>query len=141
MTTSPVALKAITLHRPWPWAIFCIDADSELKDVENRTWHPPAELIGQRIAIHAGKKRDQAGREFIRRLGYDCPDDGPEYPLGIVGTVRLTGTMEPIQTTRKHRALFSKWYMGRVGWMIADPLKLESPLECRGLRRRAGSDR
>jgi len=126
----PPVIKAVTLHRPWPYAIFHLG-----KDVENRTWHPPGALIGQRIAIHAGKTWDQAGLEFIRRLGYDCPDDGTEHPLGIIGTVRLTGTMEPVRTTRKHQALFSKWYMGRVGWMIADPRKLAAPLTVSGKQR------
>lgn len=125
----------MTLHRPWPWAIFCIDPGDEPKDLENRTWRPPGALIGQRVAIHAGKTWDQSGLEFIRRLGYDCPDDGPEHPFGIIGTVRLTGTMGPIETTKKHRALFSKWYMGRVGWLITDPVKLESPLACSGKQR------
>lgn len=42
-------MKALTLHSPWAWAICYLG-----KDVENRTWQPPAAMVGQRIAIHAG---------------------------------------------------------------------------------------
>ena len=43
-------MKAITLYPEWAWAICRLG-----KQVENRTWRPPANLLGERIAIHAGK--------------------------------------------------------------------------------------
>ena len=43
-------MKALTLHQPWATLI----ADS-VKNIETRSWRPPQTLIGQRIAIHAGK--------------------------------------------------------------------------------------
>lgn len=43
-------MKGLTVIQPWPWAI-CYWG----KPVENRTWAPPAALIGERFAIHAGK--------------------------------------------------------------------------------------
>ena len=43
-------MKAITLHPEWCFCICRLD-----KIVENRTWKPPEALLGQRIAIHAGK--------------------------------------------------------------------------------------
>lgn len=43
-------MKALTLTCPWGPAIAHWD-----KRVENRTWSPPESLIGQRLAIHAGK--------------------------------------------------------------------------------------
>ena len=52
-------MKAITLWPEWCFAITKLD-----KRVENRTWKPPAALIGQRIAIHAGKN---AGGSASRR--------------------------------------------------------------------------
>ena len=42
--------RALTLWPEWAYAIAHLG-----KRVENRTWEPPASLIGQRIAIHAGK--------------------------------------------------------------------------------------
>lgn len=44
-------MRALTLHAPWAWAICHLG-----KDIENRSWQPPATMIGERIAIHAGSK-------------------------------------------------------------------------------------
>ena len=44
-------MKALTLHQPWATLI----ADG-VKTIETRSWRPPAALIGQGIAIHAGKR-------------------------------------------------------------------------------------
>ena len=43
-------MKAITLHQPWASLIA-----EGIKTIETRSWAPPRQLIGQRIAIHAGK--------------------------------------------------------------------------------------
>jgi hypothetical protein len=42
-------MRAITLWPEWAGAIAYLD-----KRVENRTWEPPRDVIGTRIAIHAG---------------------------------------------------------------------------------------
>ena len=49
-------MKALTLTPEWAWAVTALD-----KRVENRTWRPPERMIGQRIAIHAGKARPDIG--------------------------------------------------------------------------------
>jgi len=49
-------MKALTLWPEWAWAIIHLG-----KDVENRTWHPPKNILGQRIALHAGRK---VGRRY-----------------------------------------------------------------------------
>ena len=46
-------MKALTLHQPWASLI----ADGR-KAIETRSWPPPRGLIGDRIAIHAGKRVD-----------------------------------------------------------------------------------
>ena len=43
-------MKALTLHQPWATMVALGS-----KPYETRSWPPPAKLIGQRIAIHAGK--------------------------------------------------------------------------------------
>lgn len=57
-------MKALTIWPEWAWAICQLG-----KDIENRTWSPPASVIGHRIAIHAGKnvggRYDPARREAI----------------------------------------------------------------------------
>jgi hypothetical protein len=47
-------MQALTLWQPWAWAMAFAG-----KPVENRTWAPPHSLLGQRIAIHAGKTCDE----------------------------------------------------------------------------------
>jgi hypothetical protein len=66
-------MKAITLWPEWAHAIVHLG-----KRVENRDWRPPASLIGQRIAIHAGKSiggRPGAAsvREGVASLHRACP--------------------------------------------------------------------
>lgn len=46
-------MKALTLMQPWASAVLVLG-----KDVENRPWSPSDSMVGQRIAIHAGKKFD-----------------------------------------------------------------------------------
>ena len=45
-------MKAISLHQPWASLIA-----AGIKTIETRSWAPPKALIGQRIAIHAAKKK------------------------------------------------------------------------------------
>lgn len=45
-------MKAISLWQPWASLIA-----AGVKTIETRSWAPPASLIGQRIAIHAAKRR------------------------------------------------------------------------------------
>jgi hypothetical protein len=96
---------ALTVKQPWAQAIARFG-----KDVENRTRRPPARLIGQRIAIHAGRADDEMEAmalvylrdgypvpvhlralvewlvEWIEEHGSDVPQDGR-----IVATARLAG--------------------------------------------------
>ncbi len=53
-------MKAITVAQPFAWAIL-----EGHKRVENRTRAPPQSLLGERIAIHAGKRRDQNAYNFV----------------------------------------------------------------------------
>lgn len=49
-------MKAITLYQPWASLIAL-----GVKTIETRSWPAPGSLIGERIAIHAGKKVDYEG--------------------------------------------------------------------------------
>ena len=46
-----VPMKALTLHQPWASLV----ADGR-KTIETRSWETPRNIIGERIAIHAGKR-------------------------------------------------------------------------------------
>ena len=43
-------MRALTLHQPWATLIAL-----GIKTIETRSWPPPRDLIGQTIAIHAGR--------------------------------------------------------------------------------------
>ena len=75
----PGAMKAITIWQPWASLI----ADGR-KLYETRAYAPPGALIGQRIAIHAGRHRSGANAILARNWGMD------DLPLGaVVCTARL----------------------------------------------------
>lgn len=128
-------MLALTLIRPWPWAILEIPREGGPKDVENRVWKPPASVVGERIAIHAGKGWDPDGLAFIRALGFDCPERTDDHPLGIVGTVQIDGYIGGPDLAEGERSLYSRWYMGGYGWLMSNPVKLERPLACGGRQR------
>ena len=44
-------MRALTLHQPWATLIAL-----GIKTIETRSWPPPRNLIGQTIAIHAGRR-------------------------------------------------------------------------------------
>lgn len=116
-------MKAITLHRPWAWAIVAGG-----KDIENRTWKPHASVVGQRIAIHAGIHIAWQGLTMIRNLTdtHDGPFSGlprDAFDLGIVGTAVVSGHVV---------ASKSPWFEGPVGWVLSDVRRLAVPIPCKG---------
>ena len=56
-------MKALTLHQPWASLI----AEGP-KTVETRSWSAPAWVIGQRIAIHAGKRQIRISNEYDQAM-------------------------------------------------------------------------
>ena len=87
--TSTESMYAITLHQPWASLIAL-----GIKTVETRSWPAPALLVGQTIAIHAGKRvvrqpGENIEQELRARLGEDWHGD---LPAGrVVATAILAG--------------------------------------------------
>lgn len=89
-------MKALTLKQPWAWAVAHAG-----KDVENRTWKPPASVIGHRIAIHAGRTSIEANdgegvdayEDIVLAFHVACEDDPYDYPKTIIkrGRIQLGG--------------------------------------------------
>ena len=90
--TGPVSVDpvyAITLYQPWVSLIAL-----GVKTVETRSWPAPARLVGQRIAIHAGKRVVRRPGDAIERELRACwGDDWPVIiPTGaVVATTVLAG--------------------------------------------------
>ena len=75
-------MKTLTLYQPWASLIAY-----GVKTIETRSWAPPQGLVGQRIAIHAGKRVERDSLNFgtckaIEKIY------GPEWwrdiPVGVV---------------------------------------------------------
>lgn len=148
-------MRALTLHRPWPFVILRCG-----KRVENRPWAPYKAVIGERIALHAGKGWDMRAEQYIE------PDmtRGGRWPVlayaeGLVGTAVVAGWVngavpwEPGEapwhpgSARKHRygpetlaedlaleAISSPFYFGPFGWVLEDVREFSAPIPCRGFQ-------
>ena len=86
-TTSKTGL-ALSIQQPWAWLIV-----NGHKPVENRDW--PTRLRGT-IGIHAGKKFDREGYDFVRRHfpRIRMPDPEAFERGGVVGGAVLMDCVE-----------------------------------------------
>ena len=116
-------MKALTLWRPWTWAI--CHPSPKAKRVENRTWSPPRSLIGQDLAIHAGRRYDGADAcRFIARILGELPPVQAHCREGIVAVARLAGLRFPPSN--------DPWLVGPVGWLLDNVRVLPRPIACKG---------
>lgn len=115
-------MRALTLWQPWAWAIAHAG-----KRIENRGWKPPRWIIGERIAIHAGKKFDKDDAfDLMGELELDEPVDFVQGAVVAVATVRGY-----VMALREDHPQF-KWLAGPFGWVLDDVIALEKPVECKG---------
>lgn len=118
VSTMANPLYALTLHRPWAWAIA-----HGPKRIENRSWAPPRWARGMRLAIHAGKTFNERDRNVIAsRYGLSVPSKDDD-PMGIVALATLAGS-----TTESD----DPWFNGPVGWILKDVRALPQPVPARG---------
>jgi hypothetical protein len=121
-------MKALTIWRPWTHAI--CHPGPKAKRVENRCWSPPRWLIGQTIAIHAGRRYDNAEAcRFIAAI-LGAPPPGPaDCPEGIVALAVVVGA----RTHDGDRpAADNPWLVGPVGWLLDQVRALPRPVACPG---------
>lgn len=114
-------MKALSVRGPWWWWFF--RGEPWRKDVENRGWPAPKELIGRNILIHAARTCTQ--RDFDEACQFAARAGALMFPQfdtmkrgGIVGMVRLV---------RCVRLSESPWFVGRFGFVFdkAYPLPFE----------------
>ena len=137
-------MKALTLKQPWAWAVAHAG-----KDVENRTWKPPQSVIGQRIAIHAGKAWSEASRWALQMFADGLfPPAEPHIVFGAIiavatigGWVTDGGNYETRLFAGNYlgaaplavkKARHSKWFAGPYGWLLTDVIALPKPIPCKG---------
>lgn len=105
-------MRALTVKQPWASLIA-----SGVKRIENRSWRPPAALVGQRIAIHAGAGWDKRGeRHTTARRG--------ELPQGrVVCTAIIDRVVE---------ASDDPFWIGPLGWVLRDVRPVNDAPSVRG---------
>ena len=145
-----IRMKALTLYQPWASLIAWGP-----KNIETRSWRAPLHVIGQRIAIHAGKRRVNISDRnapllhalIVRHHG---PDWQQDLPLGAVlatavlegcfmvmeinpdGTLQLEGVGTMTQEPRVDA--YGDFQPGRWLWMLGGIQRLDPPLPTRGQR-------
>jgi hypothetical protein len=79
-------MKALTLVRPWGWAIA-----QGFKDIENRVWAPPPGV--HRFAIHAGQGYDRSAWHLpaFRSVLDATTDESWDLAGAIIGLAILRG--------------------------------------------------
>jgi len=117
---------ALSIRQPWAWAILHAG-----KDVENRSWKLPRNMIGRRVLIHAsaGCTLDEY-EDGALSIALTCQADMPllaELPRGaIVGAVTLLDCLDPEQNV-------GGWHVaGKYGWRLSDARELPKPVPCKG---------
>ena len=113
-------MKALSLWRPWDQSILHAG-----KDFENRPWPLWANMIGMPIALHAGKKYDLDGANWMKDEGLYTPPPPEESPCGIVGVVVFDSVVH--QKVKPD----SPWFFGPYGWHIKEIAAI-GPIPCIG---------
>jgi hypothetical protein len=99
-------MKVLSIQQPWAWAL-----STGLKPVENRTWKT---AFRGDFLIHAGRKIDYRGIDFIKSLKIDIPND---FQLGgIIGSAKITNCVQSYE---------SKWFFGPYGFLIKNAKPIE----------------
>jgi hypothetical protein len=149
-----------------PWAsllIFGAPVLSEpssirFKTIENRSWMPHADLIGQRIGIHASKSYDVQNPfedddcdaiEYPAKASIKFDADDPKYHIRgyIIGTVRLVGVIAMLDGNislvmaerdfawsqiDENDMMWFEHFEGMFGWVFRKPLALPKPIHATG---------
>lgn len=135
-------MKALTLWRPWPWAIFHGGPNS--KRIENRPWMPSESMINTVFALHAGQYFDELALAFIanrveKPFGGNSPVFTPfdqrEHPTGIIGVATLRGWVQTARHASEFMAGQQVWFSGPLAWLLSDARALSKPVPCKGFQK------
>lgn len=140
-------MRALTVWRP-------VDEPMSTgeKPIENRPKPPPRTLLGQVIAIHAGKMWDEHMATFCYHAGYQhqlSPAESDARAMSIVGVARIVGWLDTavpsVHSTRERVVAVdsfrhqvqelqsSPWWIGPVGILLIEATAIE-PVPCKGMQ-------
>ena len=120
-------LAALTIHQPWAWSI----AEST-KRIENRTWRPPARIVGKYIAIHAGaqpRTKRERHEMLAQALGVGAPPGSLVFGA-VVAVARVIGFIDtvPDPVLSPHWA----WWVGPLAWELDNVTAMPTPIKATG---------
>ena len=121
-------MKSLTIKQPW-----CNAIAYGTKRVENRSWPVPRGMVGETIALHAGKTPDVAARP---PEGEAWPMDHP-MPLGTVIATARIADCHPVYKICNPSGIPSSvctpWSIwGQAHWVLEDVRPLATPVPCKG---------
>lgn len=113
-------MKALTIQQPWIDAI--VQPGDKPKRTENRSWVPPASLIGQRILLHAGKADDR--RAVLTRGNW------PDQRGVILAAATITG--HHLANVTGPLCCAPWGFPLAYHWVLADVVALPEPVPAKG---------
>lgn len=123
-------MLAISIKQPWTDLLV-----RGAKSIEVRTWLPPSKLIGEVVAIHAGKEHDGNAPEWARLAG--AQTHAILRLGGIIGTAKLVDFFhfskdEWNEFQAFHLNPLNWWTPGLCGWEFSEPIRFERIIPCKG---------
>lgn len=139
-------MQALSMHQPWASL-----TAKRVKQIETRDRRPPANLIGERIAIHATRRIITfdpdamllpADRDLFTAFNQAVTEAlGPSWQTELpTGAVVATVVLKSIRQVRTHvdlpesptERLFGEYATGRWLWELDDVHELAQPVPARG---------
>ena len=131
-------MKALTLTEPWATLMALHE-----KTVETRSWKLPAFMIGQKIAVHSGKRFPGWAKELCFEEPFysslRTPDGKYSYPelstgsiLCIVKFIGCRFTQDIRGQLTKKEIAFGDYGDGRFAWFTEFVERLEKPVPAIG---------
>ena len=122
--TTTAQIRGLTLIRPWGFFVA-----EKHKPVENRTWKPPAAMLGGFVAIHNGQKYDpEAVGDIEFEFGLTYPGADRDPSGHIIAVARLAAVTHEDEPNADRS---SRWFCGPFGWWLADVVRI-APVPCKG---------
>lgn len=124
-------MKAITIKQPWSFLIV-----HGIKDIENRTWACPKKYIGQRVLIHASKRRRWVEPISIFSLAqFEVIRDDERFIQGSntnpqVIDSAIIGSVKIVDCVINHSSIWAE--KGVYNWVLANPVLFEKPIPAKG---------
>lgn len=132
-------MKAITIKQPWASLIV-----HGIKDIENRTWTCPKKYLGQRVLVHASKrKRWVEPTSIFTRVQFDiiCNDvrfiQGSDTNPQLIDSA-IIGSVEIVDCVQNHPSIWAEktdtdnkgYYKNPIyNWVLTNPILFNKPIE------------